>query len=33
MLIDWLDIEIVGVDASPLRRLVLDPTMDYQRTP
>jgi hypothetical protein len=33
MLLDGLDIEIVGVDGSPLRRLVLDPTKDYQRIP
>jgi transposase InsO family protein len=33
MLIDGLDIEIVGFDGSPLRRLVLDPTKDYQRIP
>jgi hypothetical protein len=33
MLIDGLDIEVVGVDGSPLRRLVLDPTKDYQRIP
>jgi transposase InsO family protein len=33
MLIADLDIEIVGVDGSPLRRLVLDPTKDYQRIP
>jgi len=33
MLIDGLDIEIVGFDGSPLRRLVLDPTMDYQGIP
>lgn len=31
MLIDGLDIEVVGLDGSPLRRLVLDPTKDYQR--
>ena len=31
MLVDGLDIEIVGLDGSPLRRLVLDPTTDYQR--
>lgn len=31
MLIDGLDIEIVGLDGSPLRRLVLDPGRDYQR--
>jgi hypothetical protein len=29
MLIDGLDIEVVGVDGSPLRRLVLDPTKDW----
>ena len=33
MLIDGLNIEIVGLDGSPLRRLVLDPTKDYQRMP
>ena len=33
MLIDGLDIEVVGVDGSPLQRLVLDPTKDYQRIP
>ena len=33
MLIDGLDIEVVGFDGSPLRRLVLDPTKDYQRIP
>jgi transposase InsO family protein len=33
MLIDGLDVEIVGLDGSPLRRLVLDPTKDYQRMP
>jgi hypothetical protein len=26
-------IEIMGVDGSPLRRLLLDPTKDYQRIP
>jgi hypothetical protein len=31
MLIEGLDIEVVGLDGSPLRHLVLDPTMDYQR--
>jgi len=30
MLIDGLNIEIVGIDGSPLRRLVLDPSRDYQ---
>jgi hypothetical protein len=33
MLIDGLDIEVVGVDGSPVRRLVLDPTKDYQQIP
>jgi transposase InsO family protein len=33
MLVEGLDIEIVGLDGSPLRRLVLDPTKDYQRIP
>jgi hypothetical protein len=33
MLIDGLDIEVVGLDGSPLRRLVLDPTKDNQRIP
>jgi hypothetical protein len=33
MLIDGLNIEIMGLDGSPLRRLILDPTKDYQRIP
>ena len=33
MLIDGLEIEIVGLDGSPLRRLILDPAKDYQRIP
>jgi hypothetical protein len=33
MLVDGLDVEVVGFDGSPLRRLVLDPTKDYQRSP
>lgn len=33
MLIDGLNIEIVGFDGSPLRRLILDPTKDYQPIP
>jgi hypothetical protein len=33
MLIDGLKIEIVGLDGSPLRRLVLDPNKDCQRIP
>ena len=30
MLIEGRHIEVVGLDGSPLRRLVLDPTRDYQ---
>jgi hypothetical protein len=30
MLVDDRTIEIVGLDGSPLRKLVLDPTRDYQ---
>jgi len=30
MLIDGRKIEIVGLDGSPLRRIVLDPSRDYQ---
>lgn len=33
MLIDDRNVEIVGLDGSPLRRLVLDPDCDYQRQP
>ena len=33
MLIDGLDIEIVGTRRLTLRRLALDPTKDYQRIP
>ncbi len=33
MLVEGLDIEVVALDGSPLRRLVLDPTKDYQRLP
>ncbi len=33
MLIDDRNIEIVSLDGSPLRRLVLDPTKDYQPQP
>jgi transposase InsO family protein len=33
MLIEGLEIEVVGLDGSPMRRLVLDPTKDYQRMP
>jgi hypothetical protein len=33
MLTDGLNIEIVSIDGSPLRRLILDPTKDYQPIP
>ena len=33
MLVEGHNVEIVGLDGSPLRRLVLDPTKDYQRIP
>ncbi len=33
MLIDGLNIEVVGLDGSPMRKLVLDPTKNYQRIP
>jgi transposase InsO family protein len=33
LLVDGLDVEIVALDGSPLRRLVLDPTVNYQRQP
>ena len=33
MLIDGRHIEIVALDGSPIRRLVLDPTKNYQRQP
>lgn len=33
MLVDGRNIEIVGLDGSPLRRLVLDPSRDYQPHP
>ncbi len=33
MMVDGRDIEIVALDGSPIRRLVLDPTKDYQRQP
>jgi transposase InsO family protein len=33
LLIENLDIEIVSLDGSPLRRLVLDPAKDYQNIP
>jgi transposase InsO family protein len=33
MLVEGRHVEILGLDGSPLRRLVLDPTKDYQRQP
>jgi hypothetical protein len=33
MLADGRNIEIVGLDGSPLRRLILDPAKKYQRVP
>jgi transposase InsO family protein len=33
LLVDGLNVEIVALDGSPLRRLVLDPTVNYQRQP
>jgi len=30
MLIEGMNIEVVGLDGSPLTRLVLDPLRDYQ---
>ena len=33
MLVDGLDVEILGVDGSPLRHLTLDPSKDYQGLP
>jgi transposase InsO family protein len=33
MLVDGLDVEVLGVDGSPLRRLTLDPSKDYQGLP
>ena len=33
MLIEGLHVEILGLDGSPLRRLVLDPAKNYQPQP
>lgn len=33
LLIDGLDVRVIGIDGSPLRHLKLDPTVDYQRMP
>ena len=33
MLVNGLDVEIVAFDGSPMRRLTIDLTKDYQRIP
>ena len=33
LLVAGRDVQIVGEDGSPLRRLTLDPTVDYQPMP
>ena len=33
LLIDGLDVRVIGIDGSPLRHLTLDPSVDYQRIP
>jgi transposase InsO family protein len=33
LLVDGLDIRVIGLDGSPLRHLTLDPSVDYQRIP
>jgi hypothetical protein len=33
VLIEDLDLEIVGLDGSPLQRLISDPTEDHQNIP
>jgi transposase InsO family protein len=33
MLVRGLDIQVLGLDGSPLRQLTLDPSVDYQRMP
>jgi hypothetical protein len=33
MLINGLDVQVLGLDGSPLRHLTLDPSVDYQRLP
>jgi hypothetical protein len=32
LLVDGLDVQVIGFDCSPLRHLSIDPTVDYQRT-
>ena len=33
MLVAGLDVQIIGFDGSPLRHLIVDPSIDYQRAP
>ena len=33
MLVAGLDVQVLGLDGSPLRHLDLDPSVDYQRMP
>jgi hypothetical protein len=33
MLINGLDVQVIGLDGSPLRHLTLNPRVDYQRLP
>ena len=33
LLVDGLDVQVIGFDGSPLRHLTLDPNVDYQRMP
>ncbi len=33
LLVAGLDIQVLGLDGSPLRHLTLDPSVDYQRMP
>ena len=33
LLVAGLDIQVIGLDGSPLRHLTLDPSVDYQRMP
>jgi hypothetical protein len=33
MLVNGLDIQVLGLDGSPLRHLTLDPSVDDQRMP
>jgi transposase InsO family protein len=33
LLVDGLDVQVIGFDGSPMRSLTIDPTVDYQRMP